>query len=90
MRLNKNQIEIIKDTVKNKIGECDIYIFGSRLKDNLKGGDVDIFIDKKLNLKEKTELKIILEEKLFLPVDIISFKDSNRLIEKEAKKGIKI
>ena len=95
MRLKKDEIELIKRVIKSVI-EGEIYIFGSRIDDNKKGGDVDIYIipDKNLNAKERleilTEIKIILEDKLFLPVDIVISKDKNRPIEKEAQKGIKI
>jgi len=95
MRLKKDEIELIKRVIKSVI-EGEIYIFGSRIDDNKKGGDVDIYIipDKNLSAKERleilTEIKIILEDKLFLPVDIVISKDKNRPIEKEAQKGIKI
>jgi len=93
MRLTENEINIIKNEIKRKVGDCSIYIFGSRVDDNVKGGDVDIYIDKNFDLKTelrvRKELKIILEEKLFLPIDIV-FKRGNRLIEKEAKKGVLI
>jgi hypothetical protein len=47
-------------------------------------------VRKKLNLNDKIDLKIELEEKLFLPVDIVDMRDESRLIEREAKKGVKI
>ena len=90
MRLNNKQLEVIKSVIKEKVGDVEIYIFGSRLNDNIRGGDVDIFINKKLDLEQKIELKIILEEKLFLPVDIVYHKNYKRLIEKEALKGVKL
>ncbi len=94
MRLTQNEIEIIKNEI-NKFIKADVYIFGSRLNDNLKGGDVDIFISPKEKISVKKEIKLkplikeTLEEKLFLPVDIV-FDKKNRLIDKEAKKGVLI
>jgi len=94
MRLTQNEIEIIKNEI-NKFIKADVYIFGSRLNDNLKGGDVDIFISpkEKISVKKEIKLKLLiketLEEKLFLPVDIV-FDKKNRLIDKEAKKGVLI
>ena len=83
----------LKNEIKKKVGDCKIYIFGSRVDDDIKGGDVDIYIDKNFDLKTelrvRKELKIILEEKLFLPIDIV-FKRGNRLIEKEAIMGVMI
>jgi len=95
MRLKKDEIELIKRVIKSMV-KGEIYVFGSRIDDNKKGGDVDIYIipDKNLSAKERleilTEIKIKLEDKLFLPVDIVISKDKNRPIEKEAQKGIKI
>jgi len=90
MRLNNSQIETIKNIITGEIGECDIYIFGSRLNDRIKGGDVDIFVNKTITQRQKQKIKNLLEEELFLPVDIVYHKDYERLIEKEALKGIKI
>ena len=94
MRLSQNEINIIKKTVLKYIN-ADIYIFGSRLKDNLKGGDVDIFIStkEKLSFKEEFKLKLLLKmelkDKLFLPVDVV-FDRKKRAIDEIAKQGIKI
>ncbi|NPA11174.1 MAG: nucleotidyltransferase domain-containing protein [Epsilonproteobacteria bacterium] len=90
MRLSKQELEIIKTTVNEEVGECDIYIFGSRLDDNKRGGDVDIYVDKKLTYTQKLDLIIKLKDRLFLPVDIVYKSNAERLIEKEAKKGVKI
>ena len=95
MRLSKEEIEFIKKEIK-KLIDGDIYIFGSRIDDKKKGGDVDIFIipKEKLSVKDRVrlanEIKINLEYELMLLVDVVISKDLNRDIEKEAIKGIKI
>ena len=94
MRLNQNEIEIIKKTLFDIFGDIQIYIFGSRLDDNARGGDIDIFIIPKEKIKDerikKAKATLYLEDKLLKPIDIIIHKDFNRLIEKEALKGVKI
>ena len=93
MRLSKKEIKIIKENTKNIFGECKIILFGSRLDDNKKGGDIDLYIipQNKDNLFEKKlKLKAVLEDIFFKPVDIIVAKDENRLIEKEANKGVEL
>ena len=90
MRLSTKEIEIIKDKVKIIFGEAIIYLFGSRIDDTKRGGDIDLYVIPKVNdelFKKKIKTKTILEDILFKPVDIVVFKDKNRLIEIEAIKG---
>jgi predicted nucleotidyltransferase len=92
LRLSKDEVKFIKKTI-NSILESEIYIFGSRLDDNKKGGDLDIYLipKEKEDLSYKVGLiRMILEERLLIPVDIVIAKDKNREIEKEALKGVKI
>jgi len=44
MRINKQEIEVIKNCFESvfKIGK--IYLFGSRVDDSQKGGDIDLYI----------------------------------------------
>ncbi|WP_457560432.1 nucleotidyltransferase domain-containing protein [Caminibacter sp.] len=95
MRLSKNEIDFIKKTI-NSILPSTIYIFGSRLDKNKKGGDLDLYLIPKtdLNKKEKLEkiglIKLILEERLLLKVDIIISNKNKKEIDFEALKGVKI
>ena len=93
MRLSTNEINLNKNKVNIIFGETIIYLFGSRIDDDKKGGDIDLYIISEVNedlFKKKIKLKTILEDLLFKPVDIVIAKDENRLIEKEAMKGIRI
>ncbi|HHH54374.1 MAG TPA: DUF1016 family protein, partial [Bacteroidetes bacterium] len=83
----------IQKIIKKYFGESQIYLFGSRLKQELKGGDIDIFIipQNRDNLTQKSaKTKFWLEESLFKPIDILVHQNFDREIEKEALKGIKI
>ena len=93
MRLNNKERNIIKKQVYEIFGDSKIILFGSRIEDKKSGGDIDLFIipAKKENLFEKKILlKTILQDLLYKPVDIVVAKDKNRLIEKEAHKGIEL
>jgi len=89
MRLDKNDVEIILDIIENIFGKTQVYLFGSRLDDYKKGGDIDLFIvsEKKSNLLEK-KIKALskLERALYKPIDIVLHKDFDREIEKEILK----
>jgi len=62
VRLTSKEIKIIKNKSLEIFGECEIYIFGSRIDDNKKGGDIDIYIipRNKINLLfKKAKLEFI-------------------------------
>ena len=93
MRLSKKEIEIIKEKIATVFGETAIYLFGSRVDNSKEGGDIDLYIIPQLNediFKKKMKIKTVLEDLLYKPVDIVIAKDYNRLIEKEALKGLRL
>ncbi|MDX8403103.1 MAG: nucleotidyltransferase domain-containing protein [Mariprofundaceae bacterium] len=46
MRLNKGQLKVIVNAVTSHFDDgTRIYLFGSRLDDTLRGGDIDLFVD---------------------------------------------
>ena len=90
MRLSSKEIETIKTTIHDIFGEATIYLFGSRLNPNKKGGDIDLFVvakDKTDLLQKKIKALAKLERALHKPVDIVVHRDFNREIEQEALKG---
>ena len=95
MRLLPHYQETIKKYFKEFFGNGEIYLFGSRVDDNKKGGDIDLYfvLKEHSNLFEK-KLKFLSRVKRELgeqKIDIVFNTDSSRLIEKEAIKwGIKL
>ena len=91
MRLTSKQIAVIKQKITLIFGEnAQVFLFGSRVFDNKKGGDIDLYIvaDNHDNLFEKkllflARLKRQLGEQ---KIDVVFNEDSNRLIEQEIKK----
>ena len=95
MRLTNFEIDSIKRTFIDIFGKGDIYIFGSRVDDELKGGDIDLFIvgcDCKNRLEKKIAFLTSLKQKIGdQKIDLIISKDISRVIEQEAlQKGIKL
>ena len=95
MRLNQNQIDCFKKLSLEIFNSDDIYLFGSRVDDSLRGGDIDIYIQTKQKeniLKSKIIFlrefeKACGEQKVDLIID-------NHSVKKEifeiAKQGIKL
>ena len=73
MRLTPAQIDTIKTTVASVLGEgVRVTLFGSRLDDRQKGGDVDLYIEMpEPRLMQKIRCKVQLEDRLDMPVDLI-------------------
>lgn len=67
MRLSLMEIGIIKE-ITQKIYEKDakVFIFGSRVDDAKKGGDIDIYIEttKNATIKDKLTFLVAIENKL--------------------------
>ena len=75
MRLTQQQTRLITQAIFRLAGEhARIFLFGSRLNDNAKGGDVDILIETEtpLSLIERAKIKLQLESELGMPVDVIA------------------
>ncbi len=44
MRLEKQQIKLLKDTLFRLSENAQLYLFGSRVDDSKKGGDIDLLV----------------------------------------------
>ena len=92
MRLTEKEKKAIIDAVRSLRPDAKIYLFGSRIDDSKKGGDIDIFVldTNPLSIEEKLKIKRLFfnscgEQKF----DLISFaKGDNstfkRLISQES------
>lgn len=59
MRLNEFEIESIKSLANRHFGnDVQVFLFGSRTKDQLKGGDIDLFIRNYKNERLEIRTKI--------------------------------
>ncbi|AJP48550.1 DNA polymerase subunit beta [Rugosibacter aromaticivorans] len=74
MRLTKAQIDTIRKATSQSFGEnALVWLFGSRVDDAKRGGDVDLYIEATHPATLMTELrcKIALEDSLDLSVDLV-------------------
>jgi predicted nucleotidyltransferase len=82
MRLKTEQITNIIEIVQAITPQpFQIRLFGSRLNDEAKGGDVDLLIEapQLLGLLQKAQLKNALESRLNLPVDLLIVQTGQKL-----------
>jgi len=86
MRLRKDQTVLLKKTISKMVPDADIFLFGSRAKDQMKGGDIDILVigRERLTLQQLRDVKIAFYKR-FGPqkIDIVSFKKDESSTFKE-------
>ena len=65
MRLASHEIKSIKETILQMDADAQIRLFGSRLDDNKRGGDIDLLIvSSSLGFQDKLKIRYLLKEKL--------------------------
>jgi len=96
MRLTQFEIDSIKKAFHKVFGKGKIYLFGSRVNDTKKGGDIDLYLLPTNSPKDldRKKIKFLVELDLSIgeqKIDVILAKDKNRLIEQEAiKNGVEL
>lgn len=88
MRLTTFEVTAIKQSAQEVFGSgVDVFLFGSRVDDDKRGGDIDLYIKTQTNndLTHKIQFLIALEQKIGeQKIDVILAMDKNRLIEQQA------
>ncbi len=84
MRISDHEISLIKRLACQIFGsKTKIYLFGSRIDDRKKGGDIDLFIssEQKSNLTVSKKIEFLVELKSLIgnqKIDVILDTDSTR------------
>ena len=92
IRLSEKEIEAIREVAKEVFGEgARVFLFGSRVNPELKGGDIDLFIEvpeERTGVEEKLKFLVKLKEKIGeQKVDVVVSKvGSKDFISQEAKR----
>ena len=87
MRLSRRLRKIILESVQDSFGSVDVYLFGSRTDDTLRGGDIDIAIDTAMDSGSfrtgKTQfLTALYRRGLELKVDLVQYSDKTESLFK--------
>ena len=79
MRLTRQEVETIKGAIKQLDTEAKIYLFGSRVDDAKRGGDIDLLIlSNILTFSDKIKIKVKIFEKMEeQKIDIIIAQDDS-------------
>lgn len=65
MRLSTEEVNAIKSITRDFDSEAKMILFGSRLDDTGRGGDIDLLVlSRKASLKEKIKLLVALKSKI--------------------------
>ncbi len=92
MRLYKEQIEVLKNKLQTLSSSAKLYLFGSRIDDTARGGDIDLLVVS--NTLTKKDLRLIRvdffehfgEQKIDIVLDNGEFK--NPFVQHIFKKAI--
>ncbi|MCF6173297.1 MAG: nucleotidyltransferase domain-containing protein [Campylobacteraceae bacterium] len=96
MRLTNFEQQMIKKAFIETFESGKILLFGSRVDDSKRGGDIDLYLipNKKFDDERKRKIKFLIKLDEYIgeqKIDVIMAKDKNRLIEQEALKyGVKL
>lgn len=74
MRLSPSQTKLIVECVRQQFGPGTLVsLYGSRLDDAARGGDVDLLVetDVQATLRQRARATMQLEQELQLPVDLL-------------------
>jgi len=91
MRLANRLRDKIKKSALNSFGDVDVFLFGSRVDDTKRGGDIDIAVDVDLQPDEFRKNKIKFTVELIklgfdLKIDVVPFKGTDKLLNDEVHK----
>ena len=95
MRLGSFLTSKIKKAIFKSFGDVEIYLFGSRIDNEKRGGDIDIAIKGNLTNEEFKSKKIKFFKEMILmdldlKIDLVDFNTKDELLKKELKKAVKL
>jgi len=92
MRVSKKVIDILEINIKKSFGDVHTYLFGSRVDDYKKGGDIDIAVDTNLSKQEFRKKKasfltLLIKIDFDYKIDIVEFNTKDMLLYDEIQKN---
>ena len=81
MRLSREEAETLKNAVQASLSTARVWLFGSRVDDAAKGGDIDILVagDTRLSLVDKSRVRAAYWRKFGeRKIDLVSIRHGER------------
>ena len=90
MRLSGRILSMIKRSAKESFGNADLYLFGSRVDDSKRGGDIDIAVDTEMSNVDFKKMKLKFTTLMFkfgfdMKIDIVQYNQTNSLFHSEIR-----
>ena len=87
MRLGSRLKQGISKCVLMSFGDVDIYLFGSRVDDSKKGGDIDLAVSKEQFRQYKIQfITALIRMDLDLKIDVVPYHTGDELLREEIDK----
>lgn len=91
MRISNRILGIIKLSINKSYGNVPLYLFGSRVNDKKRGGDIDIAVDCNMSQKEFNKNKIKFISSMVslgydLKIDLVKYNNTDKLLSDEIKR----
>lgn len=100
MRLDETQLKVICETFQKYFAQTDhIWLFGSRVDDSKKGGDIDLYIETTYNAVEAVSAKLSFltdlnfelgEQKIDVVLNLISSKAELPIYDIAKSQGVRL
>lgn len=90
MRLSDRLLRVLMEAKEKSFGVVDLYLFGSRVDDSKKGGDVDLALDVELSSVDFKKKKIqfltyLVQVDFEYEVDLVDFNTCDELLRGEIR-----
>ena len=93
MRLSPEEQEAIRAVVAEVDGQAEVYLFGSRAREDQRGGDIDLLImSRQIGSEDRRRLKLKLMDRLGeRKIDLLIAKDTRQPLVRIARaEGVKL
>ena len=93
MRLSLEERQAIREVAAESDSEAEVFLFGSRVRDDMRGGDIDLLImSQRIGADERRRMKLKLMDRLGeRKIDLVVARDTTRpLVRIALAEGVRL